>query len=286
MHYDKQKYEKLILESTLFKLDKEAEYVAFKRESYRMIEYLYCYLLSINEQEYEPYGYEITEVATRCINNFDSSKGEFLYYFNAAWKQEYSHILGAQQNENKYRGIRVTEEDRRAVRKYIRLAAQTGREYNAEEMYSKLSDAMELPVERIVELAKLSNLNVSGDKYISDDGEELSIWNQIPGTENIEQRIVTEENIENILNRIETAFMSLQSRQKPIVSDMMTIKICELLADTKTRDFSFISNSVMEQWTEKGTIPTQREIAKKYDRDEASISRTVKMFLEKLKKEG
>ena len=52
MQYDKQKYENLISESPLFLLDREREYAAFKRESYRMIELLYCYLLSINQYEY------------------------------------------------------------------------------------------------------------------------------------------------------------------------------------------------------------------------------------------
>ena len=73
MQYDKRKYEMLISESPLFSLNREKEHVAFKRESYRMVELLYCYLLSINQYEYEPYGCEITEVAIRCISNFDVS---------------------------------------------------------------------------------------------------------------------------------------------------------------------------------------------------------------------
>ena len=52
MQYDKKKYEQLISDSPLFSLDKEIEYAAFKRESYRMVELLYCYLLSINEKEF------------------------------------------------------------------------------------------------------------------------------------------------------------------------------------------------------------------------------------------
>lgn len=70
MHYDKGKYRSLITDSPLFDIDKEQETVAYKRESYKMVEYLYCYLLAINEHAYEPYGSEIVKVATRCINNF------------------------------------------------------------------------------------------------------------------------------------------------------------------------------------------------------------------------
>lgn len=285
MYYDKQKYEQLILESTLFSLDKETEYTAFKRESYRMVEFLYCYLLSINEKEYEPYGCEITEVAIRCISNFDSNKGIFLHYFNSAWKQEYSHILGEKLHEDKYRGLRITEEDRRAVHKYIRLVDKIGMDCSTNERYRRLSEAMELPVERILELARLSNVNVGGDSYTSNDGDEQSLWDQIPGAESVSRNIETFGAIETILSRIETVYESLQNRQKPIVSDMITIKICSFLTDTRMRGFPFVSSSVMDEWIEYGTVPTQRDIAKKYGRDEASISRTVKNFLEKLKKE-
>ena len=179
MQNDKQKYEKLISESPLFSLDCEREHTAFKRESYRMIELLYCYLLAINQYEYEPYGCEITEVAIRCINNFDGSKGVFLHYFNSAWRQEYSHIMGKKRDEEKYRGLRITEEDRRAVRKYIKLAQQMKMDSRSDQLFSKLAMAMNLPFERIMELAQLNGVTVGSDSYIGDDGQEQSLWDQI-----------------------------------------------------------------------------------------------------------
>lgn len=272
------------MDSPLFSLDRETEYTAFKRESYRMIEYLYCYLLSINEKEYEPYGCEITEVATRCISNFNAEKGVFIHYFNAAWKQEYSHIACMRLQEEKYRGLRITEGDRRAVKKYVRLAEQFGINTLSEEMYKKLSDIMELPLERIIELAKLSGITVCGDSYTGDDGDEQSLWDQLPGEEDIGLNIETAEEIEAILNRIEAAFCSLQARQKTIVSDMITIKICSFLTGESAERFSFVSKSVIEEWKKSRSLPTQREIAEKYGRNEASISRTVKDFLGKIKK--
>lgn len=233
MQYDKQKYEKLISESPLFSLDREREYAAFKRESYRMIEFLYCYLLSVNQYEYEPYGCEITEVAIRCISNFDESKGVFLHYFNSAWKQEYSHIMGKKIEEEKYRGLRITEEDRRAVRKYIKLAQQMRMDCRADQLFEKLSLAMNLPLERIIELAQLNGVTVGSDSYIGDDGEEQSLWDQIQGDENVSQGIETAENIKELMCRLEREYESLQQRQKPIVSDMITAKICTFLTEAE-----------------------------------------------------
>lgn len=283
MQYDKQKCENLISKSPLFSLDREKEYAAFKRESYRMIELLYCYLLSINQYEYEPYGCEITEVAIRCISNYDDTKGVFLHYFNSAWKQEYSHIMGKKLEEEKYRGLRITEEDRRAVRKYIKLARQMSSGCSLDQLYKKLSMAIGLPSERIVELAQLQSVTVGSDTYIGDDGEEQSLWDQVCGDENISQGIEMAENIEELLSRLENAYGSLQERQKPIVSDMITARICAFLTEEEAGRFTFISDSVLEKYRMDGIIPTQRDIAKKYGRDEASISRTVNTFLKKLK---
>lgn len=285
MQYDKQKYEKLIFESPLFSLDREREYAAFKRESYRMIEFLYCYLLSVNQYEYEPYGCEITEVAIRCISNFDESKGVFLHYFNSAWKQEYSHIMGKKIEEEKYRGLRITEEDRRAVRKYIKLAQQMRMDCRADQLFEKLSLTMNLPIERIIELAQLNSVTVGSDSYIGDDGEEQSLWDQIRGNENVSQGIEAAEDIQELLRRLERTYRSLQQRQKPIVSDMITAKICTFLTEAEAGKFTFISDSVLERYRKNGTIPTQRDIAQKYGRDEASISRTINNFLKKLKRE-
>lgn len=285
MQYDKQKYEKLIFESPLFSLDREREYAAFKRESYRMIEFLYCYLLSVNQYEYEPYGCEITEVAIRCISNFDESKGVFLHYFNSAWKQEYSHIMGKKIEEEKYRGLRITEEDRRAVRKYIKLAQQMRMDCRADQLFEKLSLTMNLPIERIIELAQLNSVTVGSDSYIGDDGEEQSLWDQIRGNENVSQGIEAAEDIQELLRRLERTYRSLQQRQKPIVSDMITAKMCTFLTEAEAGKFTFISDSVLERYRKNGTIPTQRDIAQKYGRDEASISRTINNFLKKLKRE-
>ena len=285
MQYDKQKYEKLISESPLFSLDREREYAAFKRESYRMIEFLYCYLLSVNQYEYEPYGCEITEVAIRCISNFDESKGVFLHYFNSAWKQEYSHIMGKKIEEEKYRGLRITEEDRRAVRKYIKLAQQMRMDCRADQLFEKLSLAMNLPIERIIELAQLNSVTVGSDSYIGDDGEEQSLWDQIRGNENVSQGIEAAEDIQELLRRLERTYGSLQQRQKPIVSDMITAKICTFLTEAEAVKFTFISESVLERYRKNGIVPTQRDIAQKYGRDEASISRTINTFLKKFKRE-
>lgn len=92
------------------------------------------------------------------------------------------------------------------------------------------------------------------------------------------------EDKEELLDKIEKTFNSLQKRQKPIVSDIMTTKLWLDLEEIEKK-YSFISKDAIEEWKKSGVLPTQREIAGKYERNEASVSRTVKDFQKKLKKE-
>lgn len=285
MGYEKSKYERLIMESPLFLLNKDEEYTAYKRESYRMIENLYCYLMAINEVAYEPYGCEITEVATRCINNYDASRGVFLHYFNSAWKQEYSHILGDQAQDDKLRGIKITEEDKRAVKKYMRFIQRHGEYSSTDELHERLSVAMDMPVNRIREIVMLGSTTVVGDSYANDAGDDLSLWERIADDFQIEKDLMDQAQIELLFEKIGKVFADIQERQRPLVADLLTIKICSSLVNIPEVD-TFINWDIVNEWKKTGTIPTQRDIAQKYQRNEASISRSYKEFLKKLRKEG
>ena len=235
---DKEKYEKLIQESPLFSLDKKAEPVAFRNARLKMIENIYLYLLSINKEKYEPYGCEITEIANYCIDKYDSTRSEFLHFFNYEWKKKFTYTKYEEGLEDTYKGVHVPENKIRAVRKYIKCA----------------------------------------EKIEKKDKPDIA------GNVNIEREFEEKEEAENILNKVDKVFQELRAKQQPIVSDVITTKIWLCLEDSE-QQYSFISKEVAEEWNKKGTFPPQRELARKYGRDEASISRTVRTFLEKLKRE-
>ena len=283
MNYDKKSYEERITKSPLFSLDRETSFTAYKRESYKMVEYLYCYLMAVNEREYEPYGCEIMEVATRCISNYDFSKGVFLHYFNAAWRQEYSHILGKNAYDQQLRGIKISEEERRGICKYIKLAERLGSSCSGNELYQKIAEAMGIPEQKVRLLAELSELRIVAATSYNDDDEEIDLWEQVSDGTSIEEQMVMADSVSDLLDLIEQAFCGLQARQKPMVSDMITAKIMPVLTkDSVNHRYTFISNEVINVFDARGSCPTQREIAEKYGRNEASISRTLKDFTTKL----
>ena len=285
MTYDKKKYEKLIYESPLFTLDKERQRSAYRKESLKMVEYLYCYLLAVNAKKNEPYGCEIVDVATRCINGYDKS-GDFLHYFNAAWKSEYTHICGDEIIDKKFQGIKLSEQEKRNVKKYMYLFSKCNPQMPDEKKYAKIAAVMELSIKKIRFIAETTETKVTSEYSSNTEGEEESAFAQIPADFSVEEYFSNLSSLKEMLDSVEEAYVQLQKRQKPIISDLLTIKIgMDIFEIEKISDaYSFLSKEVRQQILQTGTVPTQREIAEKYGKNEASISRTINDFLKKIQK--
>lgn len=286
MIYDKDEYEKLIDSSMLFSLDRETEHSAYRREALKMAEYLYCYLMSVNPYKYEMYGVEIVDVAKRCIKNYDPDSGRFLNYFTAAWKKEYSHICGNEILEKKFHGMKLSELDKRMIKKYMRLLSKMGRFEDDDEKYAKIAELMEISVEEVQQAAVAAEVTVAGGVTYNTEGEEASVFDNTADEFIIEEYFESLASMAAILDKIEIVYCGLQERQKPIVSDMLTIKIGLDIYEIEkiSKEYSFISRDVAQQIKRTGIIPAQRDIAEKYGKNEASISRTIKEFLLKVKK--
>ena len=284
MAYDKKKYEELINASKLFEIDKESQSAVYRKESLKMVEYLYCYLLAVNESKYEQYGCEIVDVATRCINGFDGSS-DFLHYFNAAWKNEYSHLCGNEIIDGKFKGLKLSEQERRDVKKYMRLIGRCNPELTNQKKYEKIAELMDISVETVIAIANTSETVVVGEYTSNADGEEVGAFDLLSDDFLIESYFESLASLSDMLDEIEKHFNSLQERQKPIVADMITCKIGDEIFEIEklSKQYSFISDEVRGQIKSTGKIPTQREIADKYGKNEASISRTIKDFLKRVK---
>lgn len=282
MKCKQKKYEEMISASPLFSLDKNSS--AYRRERYRMIENLYCYLMEINAEAYELYSCEIMEIASRCIQNFDSEKGIFLHYFNSAWKQEYSHICGDEAIEKVLHGIRVTEEEKRSVRQFLKFFSQAGIGANISECYRFIADAMQITVADVEKIAELACLQVKDEFRVDSDGEEISIYDMYSDGKLVEEALLQADKIREILERIETCYNSLQKRQQPVIADLITAKLCEILfeAQISLEQYAFCNVEIWTSYLSSGSIPSQRDIARKYNRNEASISRTMREFLARL----
>lgn len=283
MQYSKEELEKKIRESKLFSCSKEEDYVLYKREANRMLEYLYLYLKAVRDREIDEFGKEMVEVASNCIKNYSAESGEFLHYFIAAWSREKKHrIHNQKQRRDKYGGLGISSKDRelmRSLNKYLEGKSDTEKRG----LIPIFAQENGRHVSEIITLFRLMDDGVfstegTNEGYVAKDVLESLIDWKYPG--NFEE---ADKGLKKQLDKIEKLYLSLQERQKPIISDIITARVLTGVDDLPDTEYSFLSESVIKQYTQTGTVPSQRDIALKYNRKEASISRTLREFLEKLR---
>lgn len=97
-----------------------------------------------------------------------------------------------------------------------------------------------------------------------------------------------ESNIEAILDTIEKVFLERQARQKPLLSKLITAKISNAVSPSMLstlQKYSYFDQDIYDRSTEWGVPVTAKEIAEEMNLLEASVSRTIKQFIELLKEE-
>ena len=290
MLYDKDEYEKLIESSLLFSLDKERERTAYRREALKMVEYLYCYLMGVNTSKYEPYGVEIVDTAKRCIENYDPDAGRFLNYFSSAWKQTHGHLIGKELVRETFKGIHFTEGEERNFKKYMRLAQTMGLNTESPEFDERVAEAMGISAIEVDNLRNMINSNPTSGRYVNEEGEEYSLIDQIDSGNYTDAGIIQYEAAKEFLELLELTFDQLQERQKPMLAMLITSKLALLVNEDERlleciKSKSFFDDSIFAESLQRGEQIRAKEIAEKFGGVEASVSRTWKMFREKMKSE-
>ena len=282
---NREKYEQLILSSPLFSLDRERDRVAYQREVFKMVEILYLYKVACDKR-YEEYGLEIAETANTCIENYDPQNGNFVHYFNAAMKKARIRAEAQRDMQETRGGIHIASEDDRSIRAVLKYMKKNEITHPTAEQIKRIAEAQGVTEQRVRDLLRMNAESVAiSDTMQNEDGEEISLFDTIASDENIEQEFISADNCRVLLESIQTAYDGCQERQKPILSAMLTVKIAAVVRqyEIPVMQFSFVDKQILMEYIQTGTLPTQRDIAARFDKNEASISRTLKEFLGKIK---
>lgn len=288
MSFEKDEYEKLIDSSLLFSLDKEEERTAYRREVLKMVESLYCYLMTVNKSKYEPYGVEIVDTAKRCIENYNADAGRFLNYFASAWKQTYGHIVGKELVRETFKGIHFTEDEERNFRKYMRLAQNLGIDTNLSEFDERVAEAMGISISDLDHLRKMINCKPTSGSKTDEEGEEYSIIEQLDSGKYADSGVMQFEAAKEFVDLIELTFNQLQERQKPMLAMLITTKIALLAIENEKllntlKQKTFFDEGIFNETLNHGVQIQAKDIADRFGVKEASASRSWKRFKDNLK---
>ena len=286
-----ERYETEIAASTLFSLDKEKQPTAYSREVRKLTNLLVEYLYAIDENYYMNFSVEIMETISSCLKNFSSEKGEFLHYFRASIKTACINAA-AEQRASEYRGgTHIPEKIKKLMPKIAKYLESKGidPEKIKDEQITLVADVFDQPEKTIREVIEANQFsNVVCDTKTNVDGESISLFDLIASDELADSRLLSEENCKCILDQIEFVFISCQDRQKPILSELLTVRLCKsgIFDDTDLHiaysDYSFINKDVLKEYVLNRSILSDADIALRYEKNAASVSRTLKEFLVKV----
>ena len=147
---------------------------------------------------------------------------------------------------------------------------------------------MQITVPEVEKIAEIASLQIIDESQANRDGEEISIYDMYSDGTLVDEALIQADKVSEILSRLETCYNSLQERQKPIISDLITAKLCKIIFEDQIpiEKYTFCNAEIWRIYLSGGTIPSQRDIAQKYNRNEASVSRTMREFLARLEKLG
>lgn len=296
--FSKSEYKALIESSTLFSLDPEREANAYRREKYKMVDYLAKYLFAINEEEYTQYGEAIWKLSERCIKYYDASTGvPFLAYFMKAWEKEYNRQIFASAQDGKLSGVHIKFDEKKTINSYIYRAKREGIDYQTREFAARVASIINWDIEEVLRIIQQMERGSQSLYVKNDDGEEVNVLD-ISKNDNEEDPVFSEVQC-NIdlrsdigscipsLDRIDRIFNGLQERQKPLLKRLVSLELSDtLLADKylleKAAKCSFFDAEVI-QAVISGKEVSQKTLAEELGYSEQHASRSIGTFMKKLK---
>ena len=238
-------------------------------------------------------GVEIMECINRSLSSFKGSPAGYMNYIAVSLKNEIQRAKAKATDEEK-RLIRLPDKKERKIKQFLHFAEQYGKDIRNTDAQQLIAKEFGCTVEEVSELVlRYFQSFVQGDTIVSDNGEELSLWEIVPALENMMEDFDAKIELEQFLIEIDKAFASVQERTKLYLSALITRHLLveagnadmnaavELLHSTSFAKTN-AAQKIIEAYKAGGGFCSQEDVAGWFGRDKTEASRTLKNFLEKV----
>ena len=227
-----------------------------------------------------------------CLNSYDSSKQDFLHYFNFSLAREIKKER-AKENEQKFRGgIKIDSGTQEMIHLLIKFAKSRNADIYDISFQEQAAKYLNKSIQEIQELIDINdNAKTINTEISNEEGDSISILDmQESGDLSPDEKYEQNATIVEYFEMFEKAFNSLQDRAQTnqIISILLTSKILDTIGmeDIVISEIvkkSFCSKQVLKLYIDKGEVITARQLARVLGIHEASISRTFNNFIKKVK---
>lgn len=293
--FTREEYESLINNSPLFEIDKESSPALYKSERYNFLTLLteYYSRYAYQKKELEEYSLTLMETAIECIKYYDRSKGEFLHLFNSLMKRDLRIAKAKEMLEERRQGIKVSSETDNLIRKIVAFADSKNLDVYDISVQEKIAKGFGIELNKLQELLRVNYDAVAmSSTVMTEDNEEIELFDlQASHGKTQEDNFIEEETFISLLDRIDSVFVTVQERQKRLLSMLLTVEVVKACNEDLDKARQVLSGKklfnkeIITYYETKGELPTAKQIGEQCGVSEQSLSRTYKNFKEKLSKE-
>lgn len=250
-------------------------------------------------------GVEIMKCVGLCISSFDSTCGKFICYLSASLKNEISRA-----NEKnavfEARCIKIPSKKITVAEMAVRYAMANQMHIGSQKTLEMIAQAFGIEYAKIEETVRLYFQDETiSENSADEDDEDFSLFDTNSVNKNLlnryqaDKKILDDENlseIEDYIAKIDRKIQEQQKRTQPYISALVTNQLLHELdnAHLACSDMDFLdgvsfistkeSREIVSQFMH-GEPLSQENVAKMFGRDKTDASRTMRGFLEKLKKD-
>ena len=245
------------------------------------------------ERIYSVYSGVINECIGKCIEGYKPDVGKpFLHYINAAVK----HEIARERKKTKLRGLTIPLKISQLWNKIISLAQARGYDVSDTEKLFQIGKLLGKSEKEIRQAIDFGLTKITPDISVI-NGTEISVLasckSDIGNPEcDYDSRLETEERIKQFAV-INECFKVKQKRIKPYLSALLTREfypaLDSLLKASGTQvDFLFVDTVLFDELrgvcAAGNRLPSQQEIAARFNRDKTDASRMLNTFLKEIRK--
>lgn len=241
-------------------------------------------------------GIEINEFALYFVEkkNFDdfTDQNGIFTYIKKSLNQRIVKA-GREEIKNKKRqGIRLSknktdENIDREFSKLLKICKTEGKNISDEKTIEYLSVLTGKTFDEINELVKTHRFFVSGEFQTLENGEEISVFDTELESPNKEYDSTREEKYKTYFDEIQKKFddTNSQPKQNGYLQSLLTREILYKLQKIETsrvliadllENYSFVDKTLLENWKNEESLPSQKEIAESKGKNPTTASRLLK----------
>lgn len=280
-----------------FAIDNKRDPLKYRKESMKLIEDLYLYVLEVYkynrtllyEGNYEEYGYEIVKTGISCIKNYNKDnekRASFLTYFLDSWEKEcrksnFDNDIAIE------KGFSISSRQKRYVLSLKKLLNSKGECLSMTLHSDMVAEHLGITIETARYIIKYCNLSNSS-VLVDESGKEVNAIEFIPDKSlSIENIFIEHDKWDELMEEIDKAIGKLAQIPRPYALDVLSCDIASVLIDMSEEysyDYEFVNKKLVKEIIDKDTIPKGKDIAASYDITPQNLSMAYSRLVKKIQK--